>query len=61
MVGAAPGTGDFGPGVFGSIIYGRPVTCGSDAEPAGSLIDMDTHPPDPAPPGFTFKAMARQP
>ena len=57
--------GNFGPGVFGSIIDGYRVTCGGDAEPAESLIYMDMYHPDhvetAAPPGFTFKPRARQP
>ena len=57
--------GNFGPGVFGSIIDGYRVACGGDAEPAESLIYMDMYHPDHvetvAPPGFTLKARARQP
>ncbi len=57
--------GNFGPGVFGSIIDGYQVICGGGAEPARSLIYMDMYHPDhdetAAPPGFTFKARARQP
>jgi len=57
--------GNFGPGVFGSIIDGYQVTCGDDAEPQASMIYMDMYHPDhvetAAPPGFTLKARARQP
>lgn len=57
--------GNFGPGVFGSIIDGYQVVCGGGAEPAESLIYMDMYHPDhdetAAPPGFTFTARARQP
>jgi len=57
--------GNFGPGVFGSIIDGYRVTCGGEAEPAEHLIYMDMYHPDhietAPPPGFTLKTRARQP
>jgi hypothetical protein len=57
--------GNFGPGVFGSIIDGYKVTCAGGAAPAESMIFMDMYHPDHdetgPPPGFTFKARARQP
>jgi hypothetical protein len=57
--------GNFGPGVFGSIIDGYQVTCTGDGPPAETMIYMDMYHPDhdetAAPPGFTFKARARQP
>ena len=57
--------GNFGPCVFGSIIDGYKVTCAGGAAPAESMIFMDMYHPDHdetgPPPGFTFKARARQP
>lgn len=57
--------GNFGPGVFGSIIDGYKVTCAGGAAPAESMIFMDMYHPDhdetAPPPGFTVKARARQP
>lgn len=57
--------GNFGPGVFGSIIDGYEVTCPGGGEPAKSLIFMDMYHPGhdetAAPPGFTLQGRARQP
>lgn len=57
--------GNFGPGVFGSIIDGYQVVCGGEAGPREALIYMDMYHPDyvetSAPPGFTLKARARRP
>lgn len=57
--------GNFGPGVFGSIIDGYRVVCAGDAEPGETMIFMDMYHPDHVetapPPGFTFKARAVQP
>lgn len=57
--------GNFGPGVFGSIIDGYRVTCAAGAQPGESTIFMDMYHPDhvetAAPPGFTFKLRAAQP
>jgi hypothetical protein len=50
-------TGNFGPGIYGSIIDGYDVKC-PGASPAQSLIFMDMYHPDhvenAAPPGFTI-------
>lgn len=50
-------TGNFGPGVYGSIIDGYDVKC-TGASPAQSMIFMDMYHPDhdekAAPPGFTI-------
>lgn len=57
--------GNFGPGVFGSIIDGYRVICPDEGEPRESLIYMDMYHPDhvetAAPAGFTLKMRARQP
>lgn len=57
--------GSFGPGVFGSIIDGYRVACGSGHEPTERIIFMDMYHPGhdetDAPEGFTLKARARQP
>lgn len=57
--------GNFGPGVYGSIIDGYRVVCPDGGQPAESMIYMDmyhpTHDETAAPPGFTMGGRARQP
>ena len=57
--------GNFGPGVFGSIIDGYRVICAAGAQPGETMIFMDMYHPDHvdtgAPPGFTLKIRAAQP
>lgn len=57
--------GNFGAGVFGSIIDGYRLNCAVGAQPGETMIFMDMHHPDhvetDAPPGFTLKIRAAQP
>jgi len=57
--------GNFGPGVYGSIIDGYRVVCPDGGAPAESMIYMDMYHPDHyevAPvPGFTITGRAAQP
>lgn len=57
--------GNFGAGVYGSIIDGYRVVCPDGGQPAEGMIYMDMYHPAhdevAAPPGFTLAGRARQP